>query len=126
VDTGHFAIRRAAQWLKSVQRKDGGWGESNDTYFNPEQAGQFETSTSFQTAWAVLGLMAAGEANSQEVRRGIVYLLSTQDKDGLWQDPWFTAPGFPRVFYLRYYGYAKYFPLWALTRFHALTRKTSA
>lgn len=126
VDTGHFAIRRAAQWLKSVQRKDGGWGESNDTYFKPEQAGQFETSTSFQTAWAVLGLMAAGEANSQEVRRGIVYLLNTQDKDGLWQDPWFTAPGFPRVFYLRYYGYAKYFPLWALTRFHALTRKTSA
>lgn len=126
VDTGHFAIRRAAHWLKSVQRKDGGWGESNDTYFRPEQAGQFETSTSFQTAWAVLGLMAAGEANSQEVRRGIVYLLNTQDKDGLWQDPWFTAPGFPRVFYLRYYGYAKYFPLWALTRFHALTRKTSA
>jgi squalene-hopene/tetraprenyl-beta-curcumene cyclase len=80
-------------------------------------------STSFQTAWALLGLMAAGEANCLEVSRGIAYLLNTQEADGLWHDPWFTAPGFPRVFYLRYYGYTKYFPLWALARYHALTRK---
>jgi squalene-hopene/tetraprenyl-beta-curcumene cyclase len=126
VDTGHLAIRRAVLWLKSVQRDDGGWGESNDTYFEPQTAGQFKTSTSFQTAWALLGLMAAGEANCQEVRRGIAYLLNTQDTDGLWDDPWYTAPGFPRVFYLRYYGYSKYFPVWALIRYHALTRKAFA
>lgn len=123
VDTGHFAIRRAVQWLKSVQRKDGGWGESNDTYFRPQQAGKLETSTSFQTAWALLGLMAAGEVNSQEVRRGIAYLLNTQQANGLWEDVWFNAPGFPRVFYLRYHGYAKYFPLWSLTRYYAMSRK---
>lgn len=126
IDTDHIAIRRAAQWLKSVQRTDGGWGESNDSYLEPRQAGQFHVSTSFQTAWAVLGLMAAGEVHSQEVRRGIAYLLKTQGSDGLWDDPWFTAPGFPRVFYLRYYGYSKFFPLWALTRYHALIRKPSA
>ena len=70
--------------------------------------------------------MAAGDGHSHEVRRGIEYLLREQGSDGLWNDPWFTAPGFPRVFYLRYHGYTKYFPLWALARFHALTRKTSA
>lgn len=122
VDPGHLAIRRAVQWLKSVQRDDGGWGEGNDTYFEPWHAGQFKVSTSFQTAWAVLALMAAGEAHCQEVRRGVAYLLKTQGNGGLWDDPWFTAPGFPRVFYLRYYGYTKFFPLWALARYHALTR----
>lgn len=126
LDTNHFAIRRATQWLKSVQRDDGGWGEGNDSYIESKRAGQFETSTSFQTAWALLGLMAAGEGHSHEVCRGIDYLLRQQGRDGLWHDPWFTAPGFPRVFYLRYHGYVKYFPLWALARFHALTRKTSA
>jgi squalene-hopene/tetraprenyl-beta-curcumene cyclase len=126
VDTGHLAIRRAVLWLKSVQQDDGGWGESNDSYFEPQQAGQFKTSTSFQTAWALLGLMAAGEANCQEVRRGIAYLLNTQGTDGLWNDPWYTAPGFPRVFYLRYYGYTKYFPVWALVRYQAMTKEASA
>ncbi|MEO8992611.1 MAG: squalene--hopene cyclase [Nitrosospira sp.] len=126
IDTGHLAIRRAVQWLKSVQRDDGGWGEGNDTYFEPQYAGQFERSTSFQTAWALLALMAAGDGHGHEVRRGVEYLLREQGSDGLWNDPWFTAPGFPRVFYLRYYGYTKYFPLWALARFHALTRKASA
>ena len=125
VDTEHPAIRRAVQWIKSVQRDDGGWGESNDSYSDPQQAGRFFTSTPCQTAWALLGLMAAGEVNSQEVRSGIDYLVRTQADDGLWDQPWYNAPGFPRVFYLRYHGYAKYFPLWALARFHAMTRKTS-
>ncbi len=123
LDVDHIAIRRAVQWLRSVQRDDGGWGESNDSYLRPQQAGQFETSTSFQTAWALLGLMTAGEVNSQPVQDGISYLLRHQSSDGLWQDPWFTAPGFPRVFYLRYHGYSKYFPLWALARYRALTRQ---
>ncbi|MCH9639390.1 MAG: squalene--hopene cyclase [Betaproteobacteria bacterium] len=122
-DVNHIGVRRAVQWLKSIQRDDGGWGESNDSYLDPKLAGQFDTSTSFQTAWALLGLMAAGEANSQTVRRGINYLLDTQSADGLWDDPWFTAPGFPRVFYLKYHGYSKYFPLWALARYRAMTRE---
>ncbi|WP_430229639.1 squalene--hopene cyclase [Nitrosomonas communis] len=121
VDKEHPAIRRAVEWLKSVQRDDGGWGETNDTYFDPQRAGQFEQSTSFQTAWALLGLMAAGEIHSQTVEKGINYLLKTQNTDGLWYEPWFTAPGFPRVFYLKYHGYSKYFPLWALIRYRALT-----
>jgi squalene-hopene/tetraprenyl-beta-curcumene cyclase len=126
VDMNHLAVRRAVQWLKSVQRDDGGWGEGNDTYLVPAQAGQFEQSTSFQTAWAVLALMAAGEGHSHEVRRGIEYLLYEQGSDGLWHDPWFNAPGFPKVFYLKYHGYNKYFPVWALARFQSLSRKTSS
>lgn len=126
VDTDHLAVRRAVQWLKSVQRDDGGWGEGNDSYLVPAQAGQFEASLPCQTAWALLGLMAAGEGRSHEVRRGIEYLLYEQGSDGLWHDPWFNAPGFPKVFYLKYHGYNKYFPVWALARFQALNRKTSA
>jgi squalene-hopene/tetraprenyl-beta-curcumene cyclase len=121
LDIDHIAVRRAVLWLKSVQRDDGGWGESNDTYFKPEQAGNLETSTCFQTAWAVLGLMAVGEVHSQQVRDGINYLLRQQSSDGLWHEPWFTAPGFPRVFYLNYHGYSKYFPFWALSRYRTLT-----
>lgn len=123
LDENHMSIRRAVQWLKSIQREDGGWGETNDTYFDEQLAGRFETSTAFQTAWAVLGLMAAGEVNSQSVRAGMDYLLRNQAADGLWEEPWFTAPGFPRVFYLRYHGYSKYFPVWALARYRALTHQ---
>ncbi|SOD16930.1 squalene--hopene cyclase [Nitrosomonas ureae] len=122
-DMQHTSVRRAVKWLESVQRVDGGWGETNDSYLDPQLAGQFpETSTTFQTAWAVLGLMAAGEVNSKSVRRGINYLLHNQADDHLWEDPWFTAPGFPRVFYLRYHGYSKFFPIWALARYRALTK----
>ncbi len=125
LDVNHMSIRRAVQWLKSVQREDGGWGETNYSYFDIQQAGQFETSTSFQTAWALLGLMAAGEVGSEAVRAGVDYLLRNQTSDGLWEEPWFTAPGFPRVFYLKYHGYSKYFPTWALSRYYYLTRKSS-
>ncbi len=123
LDVNHHAIRRAVQWLKSVQREDGGWGESNDTYFAPEQAGQFDVSTYAQTAWALLGLMAAGEVHSQPVCDGVNFLLRHQADNDLWQEPWFNAPGFPRVFYLKYHGYSRYFPVWALARYRALTRK---
>jgi squalene-hopene/tetraprenyl-beta-curcumene cyclase len=126
-DMQHTSVRRAVKWLNSVQRADGGWGETNDSYLDTKLAGQFaETSTSFQTAWAILGLMAAGEVNSESVRGGINYLLCNQSNDHLWEDPWFTAPGFPRVFYLRYHGYSKFFPLWALARYRALTRTVAA
>jgi squalene-hopene/tetraprenyl-beta-curcumene cyclase len=113
------------KWLESVQRLDGGWGETNDSYLDTQLAGRFpETSTAFQTAWAVLGLMAAGEVHSESVRNGIQYLLRNQCDDHLWEEPWFTAPGFPRVFYLRYHGYSKFFPLWALARYRTLTRES--
>lgn len=114
-------IRRAVAWLKSIQRPDGGWGESNDTYFDPSKRGRAERSTSFHTAWALLGLMSAGEVRSGSVRRGIDFLLSAQQPNGLWNDPEFNAPGFPRVFHLKYHGYDKYFPLLALARYRNLS-----
>ncbi len=113
-------IQRAVGWLKSMQHLDGGWGESNDSYEHFETAGQGQSSTAFQTAWAMLALMETGEHNSCEVRRGVQYLLKYQQDDALWQDEAFTAPGFPRVFYLKYHGYDKYFPLWALARYRNL------
>ena len=115
-------IQRAVAWLKSVQQPDGGWGESNDSYEQPELAGRGQISTAFQTAWAMLALMAAGEAGSAAVRRGAQYLMARQQQNGLWRDDAFTAPGFPRVFYLKYHGYCKYFPLWALAQYRNLTR----
>ena len=109
---------KAATWLKSVQREDGGWGEDNLSYHDDQAyRGRYQFSTAFQTAWAILGLIAAGEVNSPEVKAGVAFLLAEQQTDGVWDDPCFTAPGFPRVFYLKYHGYDKFFPLWALARY---------
>lgn len=108
---------RGAEWLKSVQHVDGGWGEDNDSYLDPKRSCAADPSAPSQTAWAMLGLMAAGESGSDEVRRGAEYLMATQGEDGSWRDRFFNAPGFPRVFYLLYHGYAKFFPLWALARY---------
>ncbi len=110
-------IKKAVAWLKSVQRKDGGWGEDNDSYESFGKPGLGYKSSAFQTAWAILGLMSAGEADSESVSKGIDFLLKQQESDGLWHDPEHTAPGFPRVFYLKYHGYDKYFPLWALSKY---------
>lgn len=109
---------KAAAWLKSVQRADGGWGEDNLSYHDDKAyRGRYHFSTAFQTAWAVIGLIAAGEAGSPEVKAGIDFILRQQQTDGAWNDPCFTAPGFPRVFYLKYHGYDKFFPLWALAKY---------
>ncbi|MFZ2727495.1 MAG: squalene--hopene cyclase [Methylococcaceae bacterium] len=108
---------KAVAWLKSVQRADGGWGEDNFSYHDDSQRGTYKVSTAFQTAWALLALMAAGEAHSPEVKAGIDFILHAQQADGVWHDKCFTAPGFPRVFYLKYHGYDKFFPLWTLARY---------
>jgi squalene-hopene/tetraprenyl-beta-curcumene cyclase len=116
------AMQRAVEWLKQKQHADGGWGESNDSYARQDPAKSFG-STPYQTAWALLGLLSAGEAASEAVRRGAEFLMRSRRPDGLWSDPSFTAPGFPRVFYLRYHGYSAYFPLWALAAYRTLTRR---
>lgn len=115
-------VRRAAEWLAGIQNADGGWGEDGDSYKLEYRGYERAPSVASQTAWALLGLMAAGETAHPAVARGIDYLLRTQQSDGLWREPRFTAVGFPRVFYLRYHGYARYFPLWALARYRNLQR----
>ncbi len=107
----------AINFLKNEQRDDGGWGEDNRHYEMDDYDGSFDVSTSFQTAWALLGLMSAGETDCPEVEKGIAFLLAKQQLNGVWDDPCFTAPGFPKVFYLKYHGYDKFFPLWALARY---------
>jgi squalene-hopene/tetraprenyl-beta-curcumene cyclase len=117
------AVRRSVGWLMNKQNPDGGWGESNDSYAQSPDEREGFPSTAYQSAWGLLGLLAAGEARSDAARRGAEFLMRTQQADGLWSDPSFTAPGFPRVFYLRYHGYSAYFPLWALAAYRTLTRR---
>ncbi len=111
--------QQAAAWLKSVQQPNGGWGESCASYDDPALAGR-GTPTASQTAWALLGLMAAGAADSDAVRAGIDFLLSTQQTAGDWREQQFTGTGFPKVFYLKYHLYSLYFPLMALGRYQQL------
>jgi squalene-hopene/tetraprenyl-beta-curcumene cyclase len=118
-------IRRAVGWLLDRQHADGGWGESGASYWPDQPRGDASYSTASQTAWALLGLMAAGEVADAAVTRGISYLIANQRPDGTWDEPWYTAIGFPRVFYLRYHGYRAYFPLWALARYRRLKQTNS-
>ncbi|HEY2622088.1 MAG TPA: squalene--hopene cyclase [Dyella sp.] len=125
-------IRKSIDWLVSKQHADGGWGETNDSYFRPALRGSNGgISTAHSTAWALLGLLAVGEHDSEPVRRGIQWLLDDQQangerEEGLWYHPSFNAPGFPRVFFLKYHGYTAYFPLWALTRYRRLMKTMPA
>jgi squalene-hopene/tetraprenyl-beta-curcumene cyclase len=116
------AIEKAVNWLIQIQNADGGWGEHGDSYKLDYSGYEAASSTPSQTAWALLGLMAGGVADHPSVARGVRYLLNRQGDDGLWPEPHYTATGFPGVFYLRYHGYAKYFPLWALARYRNLKR----
>jgi squalene-hopene/tetraprenyl-beta-curcumene cyclase len=116
-------MRRAADWLISIQNPDGGWGEDGASYKLGYRGYEPAPSTSSQTAWALLSLMATGDVDHPAVRRGIEYLGRTQGADGLWEEDLFTATGFPRVFYLRYHGYRKFFPLWAMARYRNLTSR---
>ncbi|AUT61287.1 squalene--hopene cyclase [Paraburkholderia terrae] len=115
-------IKRAAQWLVSIQNADGGWGEDGTSYKLDYRGYEKAASIPSQTAWALLGLMAVGYVDHPAVARGIEYLKSEQRDHGLWDETRFSATGFPRVFYLRYHGYRKFFPLWALARYRNLTR----
>lgn len=127
----HAAMRRAVAWLEARQNPDGGWGEDGDTY--PERGGtapdggsrRNSASTSSQTAWALLALLAAGEADNPAVARGAAYLLRCQTEAGEWDEDDYSGTGFPRVFYLRYHGYRRIFPLWALARLRNLQMRNS-
>ena len=119
------AIRKAADWLLSIQNGDGGWGEDAKSYRLDYPGYESAPATASQTAWALLGLMAAGEVRHPAVARGVEYLIATQAKNGLWDEQRYTATGFPRVFYLRYHGYPKFFPLWALARYRNLRNTNS-
>jgi squalene-hopene/tetraprenyl-beta-curcumene cyclase len=121
LDKNDPMIRRAVAWLLAKQRGDGAWGEDGRSYWPDQPRGEASYGTASQTAWAVLGLMAAGEVRHPAVARGIAYLLAHQQAHGLWDEEEFTAVGFPRVFYLRYHGYRAYFPLWALARYRNLS-----
>jgi squalene-hopene/tetraprenyl-beta-curcumene cyclase len=120
IDHAAPEFRKAVAWLVKIQNSDGGWGEDGMSYKLDYRGYEPAPSTASQTAWALLGLMAAGEVDHPAVKRGIDYLSSTQGNDGFWDEPRYTATGFPRVFYLRYHGYAKFFPLWALARYRNL------
>jgi squalene-hopene/tetraprenyl-beta-curcumene cyclase len=118
-------IRKAADWLVSVQNEDGGWGEDAVSYRLDYRGLERAPSTASQTAWGLLALMAAGEVANPVVARGVEYLIATQCEKGAWHEERYTATGFPRVFYLRYHGYAKFFPLWALARYRNLRSTNS-
>jgi len=109
-------VRIAVNWLLSVQQEDGGWGERADTYTNPERKG-LGPSTPSQTAWAIMGLLAAGAGNDSAVRCGIDFLSKNQRDDGSWHEEEWTGTGFPRVFYLKYHYYCHYWPLMALAQY---------
>jgi len=117
-------IRRAVDWLKGCQQPDGGWGEDCASYWQ-HRRDEVKTSTPSQTSWAVLALMAAGEIDSVAVKSGIEFLLKAPREAGKWQEKYFNAVGFPRVFYLRYHGYSAIFPLWTLARYRNLQKSNS-
>jgi squalene-hopene/tetraprenyl-beta-curcumene cyclase len=121
---GSPQIKHAAAWLGSVQNSDGGWGETCGTYDDPTLRGVGE-STASQTAWALIGLLGAGEGDHSPVQAGIEYLLSTQAQDGSWPEVGYTGTGFPRIFYLRYDYYRTYFPLIALVRYRSHLQENS-
>jgi squalene-hopene/tetraprenyl-beta-curcumene cyclase len=116
VDHHEPYVQQAAEWLRMVQNPDGGWGETCESYDDASKRG-VGPSTPSQTAWAIMGLLAASDTRSDSVARGVAYLLRTQKKNGSWDEPHTTGTGFPRVFYLVYTLYRDYFPLIALTAY---------
>jgi squalene-hopene/tetraprenyl-beta-curcumene cyclase len=130
IDPKRFAteIQRGAAWLISCQNADGGWGETCKSYDDPSLKGQ-GPSTPSQTAWALIGLLAAGDAGADHamtaIEFGIQHLIETQKPDGSWEEPYYTGTGFPGHFYLRYNLYYQHFPLTALARYHKILAQTA-
>jgi squalene-hopene/tetraprenyl-beta-curcumene cyclase len=133
IDHNEPQVQQAAEWIRSIQNADGGWGESCHSYDDPVTRG-IGTSTPSQTAWALLGLLAAGDTRSDSVAKGIRWLLETQEEDGSWDESTgsgatkraiITGTGFPRVFYLAYHLYRNYFPLLALTNYRRAMERTA-
>jgi squalene-hopene/tetraprenyl-beta-curcumene cyclase len=116
---GQVYTRKAAAWLRHHQKPDGSWGESCETYDNPRLRGQGE-STPSQTAWGMMGMLAACGPNDPAVQKGARWLVENQRLDGEWDEHFYTGTGFPRVFYLKYHLYRLYFPLMALGRYRRL------
>ncbi len=108
--------QRAVAWLRAVQNEDGGFGESIASYYDPKLKGQ-GSSTPSQTAWGLIGLLAAAESDDPAVKRAVTHLIDQQNADGSWDEKQFTGTGFPGVFYLKYHLYRNYFPLYALSRY---------
>jgi squalene-hopene/tetraprenyl-beta-curcumene cyclase len=124
-DPAAAPVRKAVSWLLAEQRADGGWGEDGGSYYAGRPKSPKVVSTASQTAWAVLGLMAAGEVDNPAVARGVAFLTRTQNAEGLWDEESYTAVGFPRVFYLRYHGYRAFFPVWAIARYRNLIQSNT-
>jgi squalene-hopene/tetraprenyl-beta-curcumene cyclase len=114
-------IQRAVRWLEGCQNADGGWGESCDSYHNPEVKGK-GASTPSQTAWATMALIECGKAHTPAVERAIRFLIQRQQVEGTWAEEEFTGTGFPKHFYINYHLYRNYFPLMALARYRAAMR----
>lgn len=121
-DMNQGYIQKAVNWLKAHQNPDGGWGETCESYRDPTLRGMGK-STASQTAWAILGLMAAGESDSDFTRKGIEYLLEKQNADGTWDENEYTGTGFPKYFFIKYHMYRNNFPLLALSQYRKLTNK---
>ena len=125
-ETHQREIERGANWLVICQNRDGGWGETCFSYNNRTYMGQGD-STASQTAWALTGLLAAGDAlgryEMQAIERGVQYLIDTQRPDGTWDEDYFTGTGFPCHFYLKYHLYLQHFPLTAIGRYRALVQQ---
>ncbi|MCC7146682.1 MAG: squalene--hopene cyclase [Phycisphaeraceae bacterium] len=122
-DVSRRWVRRGGEWLKSVQKADGSFGESCETYEDPTLKG-VGPSTASQTAWGAMGMMAVFGPHDPDVKRAIKWLCDTQLESGTWDEPWFTGTGFPKVFYLRYHLYRLYFPVMAIGRWMMEAQKS--
>jgi squalene-hopene/tetraprenyl-beta-curcumene cyclase len=118
-------LQRGRAWLESVQHDDGGWGERCNTYDDPVFKGQ-GPSTASQTAWAVMGLCAFDDPDNPALKRGLEYLVQTQNADGSWTESETTGTGFPKVFYLKYDMYRNAWPLLALATYRQICDRAAA